>query len=87
MGSGRPFNYASGNPQYMDIFNHPGDHVFIFYSSIAIGGDIWYNIYECTTTYNYRGGNGQHADKTIGGGFILDEANLTGYSLARLNGW
>jgi hypothetical protein len=30
---------------------------------------------------------GQYADKSIAAGFYVEDANLTGYLLATLNGW
>ncbi len=71
----------------MDIYNNSGDHVFILYTSSTIAGELYYNIYEATTTYNYRGGGGAHADKTVGAGFYVDDANLSGYVHARRSGW
>lgn len=87
VGSSGPFTAKTDSPQCMDIYNHSGDHVFIFYSSITVAGQLYYNIYEATTTYNYRGGGGAHADKTVAAGFYVDEANLSGYVHARRSGW
>ncbi|QNU68301.1 hypothetical protein EHE19_007815 [Ruminiclostridium herbifermentans] len=71
----------------MYIYNSSGDHVFIFYSSVNIAGELYYNIYEATTTYRYRGGGSDHADKTVAAGFFVEEANLYGYVHARRYGW
>lgn len=85
--SSGPFKAVTGAPQCMDIYNNSGDHVFILYTSSTIAGELYYNIYEATTTYNYRGGGGAHADKTVGAGFYVDDANLSGYVHARRSGW
>lgn len=87
VGSSGPFTAKTDSPQCMDIYNHSGDHVFMFYSSVTAGGQLYYNIYEATTTYNYRGGGGAHADKTVAAGFFVDEANLSSYVNARRSGW
>jgi hypothetical protein len=86
-GSGKPFYWISGDPQSGDIMNHPGDHVFILYYNFVLYGRMLYCIYECTTTAHYRTGNWNHIDKTCYGAFYVDNADLTGYAFARLNGW
>lgn len=82
-----PVSSAPGTPTNMDILNKPNDHVFIFVQSTNTQyGAIW-TIYECTTTYNYRYGNGAHADRCVTASFYVDSATLTGYTVARLAGW
>jgi len=90
VGSGYPFyavSSAPGSPITMDILNHSGDHVFIFDTSFYINSVNYWGLYECTTTYNYRGGAGSHADKTVYANSDVDTMNLTGYVVGRLNGW
>jgi hypothetical protein len=87
VGTGCPFRAVTDSPQSMDIYNHSGDHVFIFDTSTYVDGALYYYIYEATTTYNYRGGGGAYVDRTVSAAFYVDQANLTGYVHARRNGW
>jgi len=85
-----PFYLRNSSPYYplhMDILDRQNDHVFIFdYSTTWQGGTLW-GIWESTTTYNYRGGNGAHIDKSVYSIFYIDDANLNGYHDYRLVGW
>lgn len=86
VGNNRPFKYVTGDAEFMDIYN-ASDHVFIHWMSGYPGGKHYIYIYESTTTYNYRGGSNNRVDKTVAAGFYKDNANLSSYSVARLNEW